>query len=795
MEDGMGWTRIWAPRVGALYALVCACCAGSSVAAPSSSPSPEPKAEPAFGEQPDAIPSDQPGVSEQTSWHLNLQNLIHLADIEHHGLFIDFGTPARMKYTVGQWKTGWGTDGVDGDTTYTLAASNTGRVYFPLSSSGPFTLRFRLRPIGTGTMQPTLNNDALPTVRLDKGTGFAEYDVAVPAGKARAGENQLSLRFGATARVADQDVAVAMDSIRVMPPEPAADGGATVPETASAALEALPVYGALVQQLAVDGQRRKAITVSAPTTLSYHVAVPTGAKLSLRVGSPDGRSGSARVLIRVTPDAGKPTVLWKAQLGLAWQDAVLSLEPWAGELVKLEFLALGEGVVGFSSPSILAPSTPSAPPQPVKSVVLLLIDTMRADHLHTYNPNTRVTTPALDQLAAGSIVFENTQAPESWTKPSVASVLTGLHPASHGARFGDARLSDSAFTIGEAFKQAGFVTGTFIANGFVSEKFGFNQGWDQYTNYMHEKRRGNAERVFRDAGNWVEAHKRERFFLYLQTVDPHVPYDPPPEFLKRYDAEPYEGPIRPRLTAELLEKAKQVPPKLVFDDRDRHYLEALYDGQVSYHDKYMGLFIERLKKLGLYDQVAFVVVADHGEEFYDHGSYGHGHSVYQELLGVPFVVHIPGAGARRVSDTVSTIDVSPTLLAAAGLPVPDVMEGESRMPQALGALPSGPAVAFSNLFDDRRVIRAGRWKLILRGLTATLFDLNTDPHELREVEPKAHAIAMRYCRIMLGQFLGARDRGDWLIATPRGKSVELKGDMADIDDTTKADLKALGYAN
>jgi choline-sulfatase len=788
----MGWTRLWASRAIALCALVCAACGGTSVAAPS--PRVEPKAEPAFGEQPEAIPSDQPGASEQTNWHLNLQNLIHLADIEHHGLFIDFGTPARMKYTIGQWKTGWGTDGVDGDTTYTLATSNTARVYFPLDSAQPFTLRFRLQPIGAASMQATLNNEALPSVRLDKGSGFAEYDVVVPAGKARVGENQLALRFGATTRAADQDVAVAMDSIRVMTPEPAADSG-VVPETVSAAFEALPVYGALVQQLAVDGQKRSAITVSAPTTLSYYVALPKGAKLSLRVGAPDGKSGSARVLIRVTPDGGKPTVLWKAQLGPAWKDAVLSLEPWAGELVRLEFLALGEGVIGFSSPSILAPSTQSAPPPPAKSVVLLLVDTLRADHLRAYNANTRVATPALDKLAADSILFENAQAPESWTKPSVASVLTGLHPASHGARFGDARLSDSAFTIAEAYKQAGFVTGTFIANGFISEKFGFNQGWDQYTNYMHEKRRGNAERVFRDAGAWVEAHKRERFFLYLQTVDPHVPYDPPPEFLKLYDAEPYDGPIRPRLTAELLEKAKQVPPKQVFDDRDRHYLEALYDGQVSYHDKYLGLFIERLKKLGLYDQVTFVVTADHGEEFYDHGSYGHGHSVYQELLAVPFVVHWPGAAPRRVSDTVSIIDVSPTLLAASGLPIPDVMEGENRLPQALGALPSGPAVAFSNFLDDRRVIRAGRWKLILRGLATTLFDLKTDPHEQREADPKTHAIALRYCRILLGQFLGARDRGDWLTANPKGKSVELKGEVADIDETTKAGLKALGYAN
>jgi choline-sulfatase len=496
---------------------------------------------------------------------------------------------------------------------------------------------------------------------------------------------------------------------------------------------------------------------------------------------------------------------------------VLSLEPWAGGVVKLDLSAEGTGVVGFSSPSIIAPEAAQArgiapeaaqargiaPESPVaeakdqaKSVIVLLIDTMRADHLHAYNKTTRVSTPNLDAFAAEGTVFEAAQAPENWTKPSVASVLTGLYPMSHGTKQSESRLSDKALMVSEVFQQAGFATGTFLANGYVSDKFGFKQGWDQYTNYIRENKSTSAENVFRDAGNWVEAHKDKRFFLYIQTIDPHVPYDPPAEFLKMYDAEAYTGSIRPRSTPDMLEKAKTVPPKLVFNDRDRQYLEALYDGEVSYHDRYLGVFIERLKKLGLYDKVMFVVTADHGEEFYDHGSYGHGHSVYQELLHVPFIARFPGVvPARRISDTVSTVDVSPTVLASAGVAIPEVMEGKNRMPHMLGALPTGPAVAFSDFLDDRRVIRAGRWKLILRGLNATLFDLKTDPHEQTELDPKTHPIAMRYCRILLGQFLGARDRGDWLSAVQKRKSVDLKSEAAEMDDATKAGLKALGYAN
>jgi arylsulfatase A-like enzyme len=220
----------------------------------------------------------------------------------------------------------------------------------------------------------------------------------------------------------------------------------------------------------------------------------------------------------------------------------------------------------------------------------------------------------------------------------------------------------------------------------------------------------------------------------------------------------------------------------------------LYDGEVTYHDTYLGAFIERLKHLGLYDKTVIVVTADHGEEFYDHQSYGHGHSLYQELIHVPWIMRYPGATPRRVSGTVSTVDIAPTLLAGVGVPVPAVMEGSDRMPQVLGASTPALSAAVSDFLDDRRAVRAGRWKLVLRDLTPTLFDLERDPEELTELDLSEHPVALRYCRILLGQFLGALDRGDWLNPDPPGRSLELKGDDAVIDDATAAGLRALGYA-
>jgi len=740
-----------------------------------------------------AITSDHLDVADHMQVHLNLQSLLHLADVDSGGLFVDFGTPARMKYTNGHWKTGWGLDGTDGEVTYTPAIESVARVYLPLASSEAGTLRVRVKRVGSTTLQPFLNNQALAYVALDRGRGFAEYDFPVPQGVAHAGENELLLRFGEFERESDEDAFAEVDYIRMLP------SGVPLPLTAAADADPsadLPRYDRLVRDLVAGGYKRSAITLNAPASLTYYVDVPKGAKLSLRAGAP---SGKVEASVRVTPEAGRSTELWRGALTDGWLVQQVPLDMYAGSVVKLEIRALGEGVAGFASPLLLVPETPAevtALGSKPKNAIVLLVDTLRSDRLHAYNPHTRVHTPVLDAFAAQGAVFENAQSPENWTKPAVASVLTGLYPMSHGVKGGESQLANDAVLIGEVLKQARFATATFIANGYISDRFGFNQGWDYYKNYIRERHTANAENLFRDAANWIEAHKGERFFLYVQTIDPHVPYDPPQEFLDLYQTEPYTGPIRPRATSEQLERAKLTPPKLRLNEADRAYLEALYDAEVTYHDRAFGAFIERLKRLGVYDKTLIVFTADHGEEFYDHKSWGHGHTVYQELLSVPLVLRHPASiKPQRVHELASTVDVAPTVLSSMGLAVPNVMEGVDRIPQLLGAAAPGLSVAFSDFFDDRRVVRAGRYKLILRGLTPTLFDLVSDPHEHTELDVKAHAIALRYCRILLGTFLGARDRGDWSNPDPPGRSVVLKGELAEVDDITRGGLRAIGYAN
>src|SRR5690606_19009288 len=275
----------------------------------------------------------------------------------------------------------------------------------------------------------------------------------------------------------------------------------------------------------LGGVERRALALRAPTTVSYYLEVPRNARFVFGVGAEGNASGlSARV--RVTPEGGEADEIFRATLGGAWNDQAIDISRWAGQVVRLDLEASGEGNgrVAFSTPAIMVPPPQVAErPAEVRNVVVLLIDTLRASKLRPYNPETRVRTPVLDRVAQRGVVFAQAQSPENWTKPSCASVLTGLSPITHGAKTDEARLPASAELVSEVFDRAGFATGSFIANGYVSDRFGFDQGWDDYNNFIRDGRSTEAADVFREAGNFIEQHKDERFFVYIQTIDPHVP--------------------------------------------------------------------------------------------------------------------------------------------------------------------------------------------------------------------------------------------------------------------------------
>ncbi|MFW2388885.1 MAG: sulfatase, partial [Polyangiales bacterium] len=533
------------------------------------------------------------------------------------------------------------------------------------------------------------------------------------------------------------------------------------------------------------------------STLRYYVSVPPDGSLGVGVGL-EGE-GETPFSIEVTADGHPSEEVLTGTAGSAWTEHRADLNRFAGQVVRVDLRARGEGPgrLAWNAPRILVPERSERKLEPAKNVVVLVIDTLRADKLRPFNPQTRVKTPAIDQLASEGVVFQLAQSPENWTKPAVASILTGLHPQTHQQKTGDAALPSSAELLSEHLQAEGFATGSFIANGYVSDRFGFDQGWDDYSNYIRDGGSTEAKDVFEKAGNWIEAHKDGRFFAYIQTIDPHVPYDPPGEYLRAYDPSEYSGQVKPRMTGDLLEKAKRKPPQVVFDASDKRRLKALHDGEITQHDHFFGAFLERLSQLGLSEDTLVVVTSDHGEEFDDHGSWGHGHSVYQELLHVPLMFRLPNrlpAGVK-VEDAVSTLDISSTVTELLAVPAMAANEGHALVGKMLGEPSSRPSVAFSDFQDDRRVITSNRWKLILRGnLTSTMFDLGADPLEKNQLDASAFPIGRRYSRMLLGQFLGASNRGDWLSAEQKG-GTQLEREDAEMDDTIREQLRALGYAH
>ncbi len=733
------------------------------------------EAEPA-PEQPDQAARVREELA-RTRVHLDLLALAHLADVDHHGVYVDFGTPARMHSTMGRWHNGFLADVSAGERDFTRTGPEA-RAFVQLDEGGARTLRLRGRSIASRSVVVHVNGQRAGQVDFE-GDGVEEHDVAIAASLVHEGENEILLRGGDTRTVEGEAVAYELDSLWLLPSD--VPGGELTP----------PRYAEMVRELDAGGARR-AVVLRGPTSVRWYAEIPEGSKLSFAVASRAETESTARVMI--TPEGGEPVELFHAPLTTRWSDQLLDLSRFAGEVVRIEMSVDGDvAEAGFAQPAIVVPMPPTLAEAQARSAIVVLVDTLRATKLRIYEPRSRVQTPAFDAFAAEAAVFEHAQAPENWTKPSVATVLTSLTPATHNTKADSASLPQSALMVSEVFHDAGFATASFIANGYVSDRFGFAQGWDHYTNYIREERNTEAENVFDEALEWIEAHRGERFFAYVHTIDPHVPYDPPGDLLRLYDPEEYSGPISPRRTGLQLGDVKL--GRLTLSARDIRRLEALHDGEITYHDRHFARFVARLRELGLEDEVVFVVTADHGEEFNEHGSFGHGHSVYQELLHVPLMVRWPGViEARRVAPTVGTIDVAPTILEATGVPIPDVFEGHSLLATARGATRPGPAIGFSDKLDDRRVATAAGYKLVVRGnLTSSFFDLRADPGEQRQIDDfRRHAIAIRYLRGLLGQYLGAADRGDWLLGGT-GPSRVLPGESSTIDRQLCEQLRSIGY--
>ncbi|HUD71889.1 MAG TPA: sulfatase [Dongiaceae bacterium] len=431
--------------------------------------------------------------------------------------------------------------------------------------------------------------------------------------------------------------------------------------------------------------------------------------------------------------------------------------------------ALCAAMLGLLTPACSAPKRPS--------IVLITIDTLRADHLGCYGYQ-RDVSPHIDAFARQSTLFEQARTTLPRTTQAVSSILTGRLPKSHGARGIFAHLSEGNTTIAEALKSAGFDTAAFVSNTFLHPRQGFSQGFDVYDNPEERWSGDSANSVTGSAAHWLDERKSDKpFFLWVHYVDPHWLYAPPRPWDQSF------GPGFDGLLAVYneLNGGKVTQGQIIFGNvidpsQESRYM-ALYDGEIGYTDAAIGALLGRLDAVD--GPVITVLAADHGEGLGEHGyHYGHGEYLYEDGLHIPLIVRYPGvvaAGARE-RGAVLNIDIAPTILALADLPALERVEGRPVLTLggrgSLARVSPGRTITWAE--SDYQLIHPeneryyipgpqgrwtstsdGRYKLIHiprpGGEILELYDLEADPGEKvnRAADPALAEVRARLMRDLL----------------------------------------------
>jgi arylsulfatase A-like enzyme len=391
--------------------------------------------------------------------------------------------------------------------------------------------------------------------------------------------------------------------------------------------------------------------------------------------------------------------------------------------------------------------------------VLISVDTLRPDHLGAYG-YARATSPRLDALGRQGAVFENAFTPSPWTLPSHTSMLTGLYPSHHGLTNHDLRLADGTVSLASLLDAAGFATAAYVNCHNLSERYDFDDGFDDFL-YVRERADSIApSRLITDrAIRWLDAHRGEPTFVFLHYYDVHSDYRSYDEFETLFRSH-YEG-IADGTTDQMLAHRRG---EVAMDARDVAHLVDLYDAGIRQMDTELGRLLDFLDEEGLADETLLLLTSDHGEEFLEHGQLLHGRTQYEEVLRIPLLVRGPGVPAGlRIETTVSLIDLLPTVLATVGAPLLASADGVDLSPLWRGKndlatrVLFGEADHYRNQHDETRSVRRGRFKLIYNRATRerSLYDLETDPGERRDLAAEhpelAQALMAGLREFMAGQ--------------------------------------------
>jgi arylsulfatase A-like enzyme len=351
-------------------------------------------------------------------------------------------------------------------------------------------------------------------------------------------------------------------------------------------------------------------------------------------------------------------------------------------------------------------------PAPRTNLVLITVDTLRADHVSAYGYE-RATTPHIDHFAAEGVRFADALVPRSETWPALTSILTGTHPRTHGVRANGAPLDASHETLIERLRESGYTTAAFLTNMTTASHRGLDhlQVWpedpsNRIPDYVADARATQAAR------EWMRSHAGERFVLWLHLLGPHEPYEPDPS-LPRQHATDYVG----DLTGARSTLVRAHRSKRQLEPAEVAHVISLYDEDVSAIDTHMSALLSEIDAAGNRDETLVVFTGDHGEELYDHDLYFlHSYSLSRSVLRTPLIMRLPGVlpEGRVVTELVQAVDIAPTLLSLLGLPTPESIEGVDLSALAKGEVPHAREfpVAYAELGPEIYALQTPRWKYI-----------------------------------------------------------------------------------
>jgi arylsulfatase A-like enzyme len=565
-------------------------------------------------------------------------------------------------------------------------------------------------------------------------------------------------------------------------------------------------------EISAGGEAREALLLPGPSRIAFPLTMPENATLEFAVTvatgfADDVKWGYGTVRWVWKPDDGTPEPLFERFFDpehrpaeRIWREYFLSLEHLAGRTGHLVLetengfpasgtIGSGYQEEGYQGIRVAHPRVISVPPAESRvsipfdrpDVIIISIDTLRADHMGCYGYY-RNTTPRLDRLAAEATLFEETYSPSSWTLPAHASLFSSRYPSAHGAFGQNTRIGKSSDQLGPFFRRHGYRIGGFVDGGFLSHRFGYARDFDVYRD-----RRVGIAKILPRARKWWEAQPPGfPRMMFLHCYDVHGPYGSAEEYRNTFESPPFYGRLPWFVDPDSDFRKKVESGELILIEDDVDYMLAMYDGDIRYTDEMFGEFFEYLEEREEWDSSLVILISDHGEEFLEHGSVGHGQSVYQELVHVPLIIKFPRGewAGKRVTAVSSLVDILPTLADILGEDPSDDWQGISLLPFVTGDLENRNRVfsetdkEFKKITEDYRMIVPT--EEADPGMVEQLYDPRFDRGEQFNLFP----VAGEWVEKEAMEILAFRDR----VRSASGGVEEIR-----LDAQLAEELRALGY--